>query len=144
MSVTAFKLSGWWYLLLAWFLALTATLSAVFIGEVMGQMPCTLCWYQRIAMFPLVLVLGIGSFSSDFKSVIYALPLALIGAVFSLYHSLTYLGIVRAAIVPCGSGTSCSGSSMTILGGLPLPYLALASFIMIVGLLCLVIRKNKS
>lgn len=46
-------------MMLAFLLALTATLGALFIGEVMGQTPCTLCWYQRIAMFPLTAILGV-------------------------------------------------------------------------------------
>lgn len=143
MSGNSVEMPGWWILLLAWFIALFATLSAVFIGEVMGQMPCTLCWYQRIAMFPLVLILGLGSFRSDVNAVLYALPLVAVGAVFALYHSLTYAGVIVGEIVPCGSGTSCSGSSMTIFGWLPLPFLALISFVVIACLLCLVIRKNK-
>ena len=49
-------------LYLAWLIALTATLGALFIGEVMGRTPCVLCWYQRIAMFPLALILGLASF----------------------------------------------------------------------------------
>ena len=54
----------WTPLFLAWLLALVATAGALFLGEVMGKTPCVLCWYQRIAMFPLVLVLGIGLFAS--------------------------------------------------------------------------------
>ena len=50
----------WTPLFLAWLLALVATAGALFLGEVMGKTPCVLCWYQRIAMFPLVLVLGMG------------------------------------------------------------------------------------
>lgn len=48
-------------LALAFLIALVATLSALFIGEVLGKMPCTLCWYQRIAMFPLVVILGVAA-----------------------------------------------------------------------------------
>ena len=46
-------------LTLAFLIARATTLSALFIGEVLGKMPCTLCWYQRIAMFPLVVILGV-------------------------------------------------------------------------------------
>ena len=52
-------------LLIAWLLAMTATGSALFIGEVMGMVPCVLCWYQRIAMFPLALLLGMAFYSDD-------------------------------------------------------------------------------
>jgi disulfide bond formation protein DsbB len=60
-------------LFLAWLVALAATAGALFLGEVMGKTPCVLCWYQRIAMFPLVLVLGVGLFDGDARSARYAL-----------------------------------------------------------------------
>ena len=50
---------SWNSLFIAWLVALAATLGALFIGEIMGQVPCQLCWYQRIAMFPLALILGV-------------------------------------------------------------------------------------
>ena len=68
-------------LLIAWLLAVSATGSALFIGEVMGMAPCVLCWYQRIAMFPLALLLGMAFYSDDRRGAVYALPLALAGAV---------------------------------------------------------------
>ena len=55
----------WTLLVCAWLLALTATFAALFIGEVMGQAPCVLCWFQRAFMFPLVLVLGVACLLSD-------------------------------------------------------------------------------
>ena len=86
----------------AWLAALTATLGALFLGEVMGMTPCVLCWYQRIAMFPLVIVLGLGLFPLDTQSVRYALPLAVAGWCIALYHCLLYWGLVPKGLVPCG------------------------------------------
>ena len=63
----------------AFLIALAATLGALFIGEVLGQMPCTLCWYQRIAMFPLVPILGLSLWRGDGMARAYALPLVLSG-----------------------------------------------------------------
>ena len=123
-------------LYLAWFVALAATLAALFIGEVLGQTPCVLCWYQRIAMFPLALVLGVACLADDRRVDRYALPLALAGGAIALYHSLLYAGIVEEAIVPCSrSGPSCTDKAMLAFGGVPLPYLSLASFTAIVVLL---------
>ena len=67
------------HLTAAFLIALAATLGALFIGEVLGQTPCTLCWYQRIAMFPLVPILGLSLWRGDGMARLYGLPLALAG-----------------------------------------------------------------
>jgi len=127
----------------AWLVALCATLGALFIGEVLGQMPCTLCWYQRIAMFPLALVLGIACLNEDTTVRRYALPLALAGGAIALWHTLLYVGVVDAPLVPCSAdGPSCTGSGMTIFGVIPLPIISLVSFLLIVLLLAL-LRPSK-
>ena len=126
----------------AWLIALLSTLSALFIGEVMGQAPCVLCWYQRIFMFPLAIVLGIGCFRSDSRAWIYALPLAGAGGAVAAYHSLLYGGLVPERVQPCGAGPSCSDAAMTVLGGLPLPYLSFFAFAAITLLLVRLWRKS--
>jgi len=92
----------------AWGVALVATLGALFIGEVMGMAPCLLCWYQRIFMFPLALILGLAAFADDRRGAVYALPLALGGAAVATYHSALVAGWVPKWWVPCGTGASCS------------------------------------
>ena len=67
---------NWMLLLLAWLVAVAATASALFLGEVMGMVPCQLCWYQRIFMFPLAIVLAMACFSDDRRGAVYAMPLA--------------------------------------------------------------------
>lgn len=132
-------------LILAWMIALGATLGALFIGEVMGQTPCTLCWYQRIAMFPLALMLGQACINADVKIWKYALPLALIGVLVALWHSLLYAGIIPEPIVPCSrSGPSCTDENMLFLGIMPLPYLSFLCFASLSALLIFIARgKNK-
>jgi disulfide bond formation protein DsbB len=125
----------WSLLFAAWGLALAATLSALFIGEILGQAPCNLCWHQRAFMFPLAIILGIAAFRNDIAISIYALPLSGIGSLIAGFHSLMYAGIVPREIEPCGSGPSCSSADMTILGGLPIPYLSTAAFMTITLLL---------
>ncbi|MEW9680689.1 disulfide bond formation protein B [Pseudomonas sp. TE50-2] len=125
----------------AWLLTLVSTLSVLFVGEVMGQEPCLLCWYQRAFMFPLVIVLGIAAARSDSSVWIYALPLAGAGWLLALYHNLLYFAVIPEAIKPCGAGPSCSGADMTVLGALPLPSLSLAVFTLLIILL-LTTRRN--
>tara|TARA_R110002051_G_scaffold210221_1_gene275847 strand:- start:687 stop:1121 length:435 start_codon:yes stop_codon:yes gene_type:complete len=133
----------WGPLFGAWLTALVATLGALFIGEVMGQAPCDLCWYQRTFMFPLVVVFGVAAFTSDKGGWLYGLPLAICGWLIALFHNLTYWGILPTAIRPCGDGPSCSGEGM-MLGNLPLPVLSLLAFTLIIALLLTVRRRINS
>ncbi|WP_292057169.1 disulfide bond formation protein B [Martelella sp.] len=128
-------------LLVAFVIAMAATLGALFIGEVLGQMPCTLCWYQRIAMFPLVLIVGLSIWRSDGMARPYGLPLALAGLVLAGWHSGLYSGWIQQAIAPCAkSGPSCTDQTQTVIG-LPIPYLSLIAFAGILS--CLVLSKGR-
>lgn len=134
--------SGSWALLLcAWLLALVSTISVIFVGEVMGQLPCVLCWFQRAFMFPLVLVLGVACCLSDMGVWRYALPLAVMGWLIALYHNLLYFGLIPESLKPCGAGPSCSGADMTIFSSVPLPLLSLGVFSVLIILLVLIHRR---
>lgn len=129
----------------AWILALVATLAALFIGEIMGQTPCVLCWYQRIAMFPLVATLGVGIYLGDKNGPLYSLPLAASGALIAAYHTALFYGFIPETIQPCSAtGPSCSDAAMTIFGFVPLPVLSLTTFAAIVFLLVLTLRRSRS
>jgi disulfide bond formation protein DsbB len=135
------SLNTWWLLLAAWLLAVASTLAVLFVGEVMGQAPCVLCWFQRAFMFPLVVILGVACYLTDFSVWRYALPVAATGWLIALYHSLLYTGLITESLKPCGAGPSCSGADMTILGGLPLPLLSLGVFALIIILLIQIRRR---
>lgn len=129
-------------LLTAWGLALFASLAVLFIGEVMGQAPCVLCWYQRIAMLPLALLLGIAVWRGDLQIWRYALPIAVAGVLVAGFHTLLYYGVIPEGITPCGDGPSCTDAEMTIFG-LAIPVLSLAAFLGLIALL-LQVRKGAS
>ncbi|MFD2263501.1 disulfide bond formation protein B [Lacibacterium aquatile] len=133
----------WSLLFAAWLVALTATLGALFIGEVMGQAPCNLCWFQRVFMFPLAVILGIALIRNDGSVWAYALPLAGIGSAVALFHSLLFLKVIPEGITPCGQGPSCASADMSF-AGLPLPILSLITFLAIAALLLAVRRKVTS
>lgn len=126
---------AWIGLFAAWGIATLSTLAALFIGEIMGQIPCLVCWYQRIFMFPLAIILGIAAFRSDLSVWRYAIPLAGIGAVLAFYHSLLYIGVISESLSPCSQGVSCASADMAIFGVLPLPILSLGSFLSIAALI---------
>ncbi len=133
--------ASWTLLFPAWLIALLATAGALFLGEVMGMTPCVLCWYQRIAMFPLVVILGLGLLEPDGRSARYAMPLAWAGWGFALYHCLVFWGLVSEALAPCGKGSSCADADVQVAGFVPIPLLSLIAFTGILALLWAARRK---
>ncbi len=126
---------------LAWVIALVATVGSLFFSEVMGLPPCVLCWYQRIAMYPLVVIIGSGVVMQDSRMKYYALPLCLSGLVISIYHNLLYYGIVSESIIPCTAGISCTSRQIEWLGFITIPLMALAAFVSL-GV-CLLFHKSE-
>lgn len=118
----------------AWILALTASLAVLFVGEVLGQMPCLLCWYQRAFMFPLTIVLGLGLWWQDRRVGRYGVVLALAGGAVALWHLGLYAGLIPERIQPCtATGPSCTDADQLILG-VPIPLLSFLAFALIAGL----------
>lgn len=128
-------------LYLAWVIALAATVGSLFFSEVMGLPPCVLCWYQRIAMYPLVLVIGSGIVMRDRRMKNYALPLCFSGLIISIYHNLLYYGIIPESITPCTAGISCTSRQIEWLGFITIPLMALTAFVG-VGL-CLLLHQSE-
>lgn len=132
---------NWSLLFLCWLLVTSSTLGSIFFSSVMEFSPCVLCWYQRICLFPLVLILGMGLFPVDKKVVRYALPLAIVGWLIALYHSLLYSGIIPESIQPCTQGVSCTEEYINLFGFITIPMLSLLSFTTIIILLLVFQRR---
>ena len=128
---------AWTLIFAAWLVAGASTLGALFFGEVMQLPTCVLCWYQRIFMFPLVLILPIGMFPFDRKVVRYALPLAVLGWLFAIFHLLLIAGIVPESIKPCAQGVPCSEKVIEWFGFVTIPLLSAMAFSAIIALLVL-------
>lgn len=125
------RISGETALVLAWIVALAASLSVLFIGEVLGQTPCNLCWFQRAFMFPLVIVLGLGLWWRDPRVGRYGIVLAIGGGALALWHLGLYVGVIPESIKPCtASGPSCTDDNQVVFG-IPIPLLALVAFALI-------------
>jgi len=136
------KLSGDAALGLAWIIALFASLAVLFIGEVLGQTPCNLCWFQRAFMFPLAVILGFGIWWHDRSVGRYAIPLALGGAVVALWHLGLYAEFIPETIKPCtATGPSCTDDNQKIFE-VPIPLLSLVAFA-VIGLLCAYSLKER-
>jgi disulfide bond formation protein DsbB len=133
---------GWAWLFAAWLIAGVATLSALFLGEVMGYTPCVLCWYQRIAMFPLVLILAVGLFPYDRRVVRYALPLTLVGWLLAVFHWGIASGVIPERVAPCSQGAPCSLEQVVWFGFVTLPMLSVLAFSSIMALLLMIHFKG--
>ncbi len=127
--------AAWMPIFGAWLIAAASTLGALFFGEVMQLPPCVLCWYQRIFMFPLVLILPLGLFPLDPRVVRYGLALALPGGLVAVFHLLLVAGVVPESIKPCTQGVPCSETVIEWFGFLTIPLLSAVAFSTIIALL---------
>ena len=122
-------------LYLAWFVALVALCGSLFFSNVLGYPPCVLCWYQRILMYPLVLILGVGIVYKDAKVYRYVLPSAIVGWCISVFHNLLYWKIIPDALAPCKTGVSCTTHFIEWFGFVTIPFLAFTAFTLIIILM---------
>lgn len=132
----------WNLLLLAWLLVLASTAGSLFLSEVMDYVPCVLCWYQRIPMYALALILGIALRAQDAAVLRYAQPLALLGLVLAAFHCLLYLGFIPKGIQPCGQGASCADVKLELWGFVTIPLMSLLAFAAIAVVLFLVKKES--
>ena len=120
----------------AWVVSIVAVGSSLYLSEIMKFIPCNLCWYQRIFMYPIVILLGIACYNQDRKIIRYALPLSILGGCISLYHYLEQQIPALARVLPCTVGVPCSEDYLDWFGGyVTIPFLALIAFILITVLL---------
>jgi len=134
-------MNHWIIIFASWAISMVATLGSLFFSEVMLLPPCVLCWYQRICMYPLTLVLLIGFIFSEKNVVKYAAPLAIIGWFIAFYHNLLYYKWLPESAAPCKQGISCTSVQIEWLGFITIPFLSFISFTIILGLLYTAHRK---
>ena len=123
--------------LVAWIVALVTTAGSLYYSEHLGFVPCELCWYQRIAMYPLAVILGVGFLRRDRKVWITALPFVVVGAPLSLYHWLVERVPSFAESSSCSLVAPCSTPYFEKLGFVTLAWMCMSSFLLIGSLLAL-------
>ncbi|MBP1973783.1 disulfide oxidoreductase [Cohnella thailandensis] len=122
-------------LYMAWVVSLVATGGSLFLSEVMHYVPCDLCWYQRIFMYPQVLLLGRAALKDDRRIAGYVLPLSIIGGLISIYHYAEQKVPGFSGVVPCRSGVPCNKDYLDWFGVITIPLLALIAFALIAAIL---------
>ncbi|HEY4477284.1 MAG TPA: disulfide bond formation protein B [Candidatus Paceibacterota bacterium] len=119
-------------LFFSFFVALGAMLGSIFYSEIAHFPPCNLCWYQRIFMFPVAIMLGMGWRWRDRGIFFYSIPLSAIGALFALYHHFIQLGIMPS-IFCSASAVSCVQRFVFERGFVTIPLMSLVAFLLIIS-----------
>ncbi len=130
-------------LYLAWTQALVAMLGSLFFSEILKYPPCVLCWYQRICIYPLVLIIPVGIVNKDKNLPLYVLPLSIVGLIISLFHNLLYYKWIPDTLAPCVSGVSCTTKFIEWFGFVTIPLLAFIAFLVITICMLIYWKTNK-
>ncbi len=130
--------------LLAWATSFFATFGSLFFSEILKLPPCVLCWYQRIFMYPLVLIIGIGIVKKDKNMPLYTLVLSGVGGVIALFHYLLQMKVIPDNLAPCVQGISCTSRYIEYFGFVTIPFMSLVAFVIIVVSMAVVWKEGKN
>lgn len=129
---------------LSWAIALVAVLGSLYFSEIKGFLPCKLCWYQRILMYPQVIILGIASVRKQMSVYMYVLPMTLLGACISIYHYLMEkTDLFKSNSFSCGI-VPCDLEYINWFGFVTIPFLALTAFVLISAIHLVLWRIEKA
>ena len=120
-------------LLFAWLVALFSTLLSLYYSEIVGFEPCSLCWWQRIFIYPQAIILGMAYFKKDFQATSYSLVLSIIGGIVALYQNYIYYG--GSHFFACDSSPtaiSCTKLYVFEFGYVTIPIMSLTAFLLMI------------
>lgn len=124
-------------------LALVSTLASLAFSEIFHLPPCVLCWYQRICMYPLVLISAVSIIRKQKDLHTYILPLSIIGLGIAIYHNLLYFNILPESVAPCTSGISCTSKQIEYFGFITIPFGSMIAFALITAIMLLYRKLHK-
>jgi disulfide bond formation protein DsbB len=113
---------------LAWTIALLSVAISLYFSDIRGFVPCNLCWYARILIYPLVVIIGVGIIRRDRNWVAYAAPLVSAGWLLEIYHSLIQWGIIPETLTRCIATVPCTTKYINYFGFITIPFLGLLAF----------------
>jgi len=119
-----------------------ATFGSLYLSEVAHLIPCTDCWYQRIAMYPIFVILLIAATKRDRNIGVYATTLAAIGGIISVYHYLIQW-FPNLEGTSCTTAVPCTGVWFRVFGFISIPYLALSAFTLVLVMMMALRANNK-
>lgn len=120
---------------LAWAVATVTTLGSLYYSKVENYLPCELCWYQRIAVYPFAVILAIAAFRRDAAIRVYAVPVLAIGAAIAVYHTWIQAYPPDSGTAFCSADAPCTARYVWEFGFVSLPFMALSAFLVMIALL---------
>lgn len=131
-------------LYLAWGVTLLSTLISLIFSEILKYPPCSLCWYQRIFMYSLAIILPIGIILKDKYISFYLFVLSLFGLIFATYHSLIYHNIIAEVLTVCTADLSCKTKQFELFDVISIPVMSAVSFLLLlfIGLIGVLNEKR--
>ena len=130
-------------LYIGWIQAILAMGGSLFFSEILKYPPCVLCWYQRIAIYPMVVLFAVAILRKS-QVYYYAMPILIAGLIISIYHNLLYFKIIPEAYAPCVAGISCTTKFIEYFGFITIPFLALCALIVMIGVLVIDKKYNSN
>jgi len=133
------------YLFIGFFIAFIAMMGSLYFSQIMKFIPCTLCWYQRITMYPLVAVLFFGSIAKDDTNIIkIAFTLVLAGLTFSIYQNALVYGFIDEGFKICIQGSiPCDLRYVNYFNFITIPLMSFTAFLLIFIVLILNLLVGK-
>ena len=130
--------------------AWAATLGSLYFSEIRHWKPCLLCWYQRILMYPLVILLAVAIKRRDKNVAYYVLPMSILGMSIALYHYLLQMTPLKEVTpIQCSAYGPCSEVTVLEFGPVVLPYfvtipfLSLTAFTVITIMMIILLKSKK-
>lgn len=142
MSDISDNQNSWSLIFGAWLISCISMGGSLFFSEVMEFPPCILCWYQRIAMYPLVAIFMVGLFPLSKEVFKYSTPFVALGWLIALWHNLLHLGIIEEDLSPCREGVSCSTVYINWMGFITIPLLSFVAFSLLGIILFIFYRRH--
>lgn len=135
-----FKKTNPW-LLIAWIMSLFATLASIYFIEIQGNPAASLCWFERMLIFGVFLILTVGILRQDINAKYYAIPFVVLGIPSALYQQLVHWNIIQIDSTSCSISSVCSTKFFELLGFITQATLCLTAFI-VVGICLYKLRRN--
>ena len=130
-------------LYLAFLQAWAATLGSLYFSEIRHFLPCLLCWYQRVLMYPLIIIFAVAIIRRDRNVAYYVLPITIIGMAIALYHYLLQMtSLANITPISCSAWGPCRDIQALFLGFVTIPFLSLTAFAIITILMIITLKFN--